>query len=140
MDNLEETINSLSLLIDNVVEKAVGQVDFNDLTNHQLHYLRIILKMKNPSISEIAAELKLKKPTVTVLVDRLVAKGYVIRVRSDKDRRCMHLHFSEKGMQIRSILETAGESLAKRIRSVLSETETLILTDLFKKVVKSADK
>lgn len=137
MDNLEETINSISLLIDNVVEKAVGQIDFNDLTNQQLHYLRIILKLKNPSISEIATELKLKKPTVTVLVDRLVAKGYVIRVRSDKDRRCMHLHLSEKGMQIRSMLETAGESLAKMIRSVLSENETLILTDLFKKVVKS---
>jgi DNA-binding MarR family transcriptional regulator len=49
------------------------------------------------AISYLARELDLTKPTVTVLADKLVDKGYIKRVKSDKDRRSMHLHIDKKG-------------------------------------------
>ncbi|MCE5346057.1 MAG: MarR family transcriptional regulator [Bacteroidales bacterium] len=136
MDNLKDSITYLSVLIEKAVEETINKFDFNDLTHQQLHYLRVIVRMQNPSISEIASELKLTKPTVSVLIDKLVAKGYIVRVKSDEDRRCMHLHVSEKGMQINSILEMARERLTEKVRSALSETETLILIELLKKIAR----
>jgi DNA-binding MarR family transcriptional regulator len=136
MNNLKEAINYLSVLIDHVVEETMNQFDFNDLTHQQLHYLRVIVKMKNPSISELAVELKLTKPTVTVLVDKLVSKSYIKRVPSDKDKRSLHLHLAKKGMKINTIMEIAHERMAKIIGSGLSETETAILMKLLRKTVK----
>jgi DNA-binding MarR family transcriptional regulator len=131
MNNLKEAINYLSVLIDNVVEETMNQFDFNDLTHQQLRYLRVIVRMKNPS-----TELKLTKPTVTVLVDKLTAKGYVKRVQSDKDKRSQHLHLAKKGMKINTIMKIAHERMAKIIRSGLSKTETAILIKLLRKTVR----
>jgi len=135
MQNLTEAISYLSCLIDKVLEKAVNQVDVTNLTPQQLHHLQVIVKMKNPSLTELAGELGLTKPTVTVLVDKLVEKGYVKRVKSDRDRRCMHLHIDKKGKKLQDLRKTACQQIAEKISSSLSEAETKALTELLKKIV-----
>jgi DNA-binding MarR family transcriptional regulator len=97
--------------------------------------MRVILRLHNPNVTELAAELKLTKPTVTVLVDKLVSKGYIRRVPSDKDRRSTHLHIDEKGKKIEQLRDIAHQRMADQISSGLSETETAILTELLKKIV-----
>ncbi len=135
MSNLKEAIIYLSDLIEKILEETIDQADFSDLTQQQLHYLKIIVKLKNPTLTELAGEVGLTKPTVTVLVDKLTEKGYVKRVHSDEDRRVMHLHIDKKGAKINALREIAHERLAEKIRSGLSETETAILTELLKKIV-----
>jgi len=93
--------------------------------------------MKNPSLSELARELKLTKSTITVLVDKLVEKGYVKRMKSDEDRRSMHLHIDEKGAKIDTLREIAYKQLAQKISSGLSETETAIFTTLLGKIIRN---
>jgi len=137
MSNLADAISYLSDLIEKVLEKTISQVDFIDLTQQQLRYLQVIVRMKNPTLSELARELDLTKPTVTVLVDKLVEKGYVKRMKSDKDRRSMHLHINKKGSKISILRETAYQRMAEKISSGLSETETAILTELLKKIVRN---
>jgi DNA-binding MarR family transcriptional regulator len=136
MSNLKETITYLSDLIEKILEETLDQSDFSDLTQQQLHYLKVIVKMKNPTLTELARELNLTKPTVTVLVDKLSEKGYIRRVKSDEDRRVMHLHIDKKGAKIKAMREIAHERMAEKIRSGLSVTETAILTELLKKIVK----
>ncbi len=136
MSNLKEAIIYLSDLIEKILEETIDQADFSDLTQQQLHYLKIIVKLKNPTLTELAGEVGLTKPTVTVLVDKLTEKGYVKRVHSDEDRRVMHLHIDKKGAKINALREIAHERLAEKIRSGLNETETAILTELLKKIVR----
>lgn len=135
MDNLKETIRYLSDLIEKILEETLGQSDFSDLTQQQFNYLKVLVKMKNPTLSELAREVGLTKPTVTVLIDKLTEKGYVKRVHSDEDRRVMHLHIDKKGTKINALREIAHERTAEKIRSGLNETETAILTELLKKIV-----
>ena len=137
MSNLADAISYLSDLIEKVLEKTISQVDFIDLTQQQLRYLQVIVRMKNPTLSELARELDLTKPTVTVLVDKLVEKGYVKRMKSDKDKRSMHLHIDKKGSKISILREKAYQRMAEKISSGLSETETAILTELLKKIVRN---
>jgi len=136
--NLKETITYLSDLIENILEETLDVSDFSDLTRQQLHYLKVLVKMKNPTLTELAKELNLTKPTVTVLVDKLTEKGYIRRVKSDEDRRVMHLHIDKKGAKVNALREIAHEKMAEKIKSGLSLTETAILTELLKKIVKQS--
>ena len=135
MSNLTEAISYISDLVEKVLEETISQADFTDLTQQQLHYLQVIFRMKNPTLTELARELDLTKPTVTVLADKLVEKGYIKRVKSDQDRRSMHLHIDKKGTKIEALREIAYERMAEKISSGLSETETAILTELLRKIV-----
>lgn len=135
MSDLKETITYLSDLIEKILEETLDQYDFSDLTQQQLNYLKVMVKMKNPTLSELARKLDLTKPTVTVLVDKLAEKGYIKRVKSDEDRRVMHLHIDKKGAKINAMREIAHEKMAEKIRSGLNVTETEILTELLKKIV-----
>lgn len=134
MTNLNTLISYLSDLIEEVLSKTFNSYDIEDLTQQQLHYLQVIFRLHNPTITELSRELKLTKPTVTVLVDKLVSKGYVRRVPSDSDRRVTHLHIDEKGKIIEQIRKLAYKQLEKRIGSELNEAEIAILTDIFKKL------
>ena len=133
-NNLKTAINYLTLLVEKLADETINKFDFNDLTNQQLHYFRLIVRMQNPSVSELASALKLTNPTVTVLVNKLVAKGYLERVHSDDDRRRTRLYITEKGTKINYALDVANDRMAEEIRSVLSDTEIAILIDLFKKI------
>lgn len=134
--NLKETITFLSDLIENILEETLDVSDFSDLTRQQLHYLKVLVKMKNPTLTELAKELNLTKPTVTVLVDKLTEKGYIMRVKSDEDRRVMHLHIDKKGAKVNALREIAHEKMAEKIRSGLSSAETAKLDELIRKILK----
>ncbi|MEN6324471.1 MAG: MarR family transcriptional regulator [Proteiniphilum sp.] len=134
MTNLNTLISYLSDLIEEVLSKTFNSYDIEDLTQQQLHYLQVIVRLHNPTITELSRELKLTKPTVTVLVDKLVSRGYVRRVPSDSDRRVTHLHIDEKGKIIEQIRKLAYKQLEKRIGSELNEAEIAILTDILKKL------
>lgn len=136
MPNLKDAITFLSDLIEKILEETFALADFNDLTHKQFHYLQVIFKMKNPSLTELARELKLTKATVSVLVDNLTKKGYIKRIKSQTDKRVHHLYIDKKGKKISAIHKIAYEKMAEKISSGLSETETAILTDLLKKIVK----
>lgn len=137
MDTYSKTIATLSDLFETVMQQTFNQFDFSDLSRQQLLYLRVILRLHNPSVSELAKELKLTKPTVTAMVDKLESKGYIKRVKSDSDRRSMHLHLAEKGMQVNIIIEKTYDRLIKTIKSKLNDTETIILMELLKKIVRN---
>ena len=134
MTNLNTLISYLSDIIEEVLSKTFNSYDIEDLTQQQLHYLQVIFRLHNPTITELSRELKLTKPTVTVLVNKLVSKGYVRRVPSDSDRRVTHLHIDEKGKIIEQIRKLAYKQLEKRIGSELNEAEIAILADIPKKL------
>jgi DNA-binding MarR family transcriptional regulator len=135
MSDLTETISCLSDHIEKMFEETLNMFDFEDLTQHQLYYLKIIVKMKNPTQTELARELGLTKPTVTVLVDRLTEKGYIKRVNSDEDRRVMHLHIDTKGEKINTLRKVAHKKITGKIKAGLTDAEIEILTGLIRKIL-----
>jgi len=136
MSNLKEVITFLSDIIEKILDETINLSDFDDLTQQQLYYLEVIVKMQNPTMTELARELDLTRPTVTVLVDKLTEKGYIKRIPSDEDRRVIHLCIDKKGTKITALREIAHERMAEKVRSGLSGTETAIFTRLLKKILR----
>jgi len=134
MKNLVEIISKLSDVIGQTEESAKEQFNLENLTHSQMHYLEIISFLKNPTITELAASLKLTKPTVKVAVDRLIERDYVYKVKSDEDKRSAHLHLTEKGNLINQMHDYAHKCFAESIRRKLNKGEQESLANLLIKV------
>ena len=98
--------------------------------------INVIGELGNPSITELSLALKLKKPSVTVVVDRLIQKGCVYKIHSDDDRRSLHLHLTDVGKQINKRHEFAHQYLIDFFSSKLTMEELQKLNEIFDKIVK----
>lgn len=134
MDSIEDAISDFSDLIGNILEETVKRSDFSDLTQKQLHYLKVIVRMKNPTVTMLARDLCLSKPTVTVLLDKLEEKGYIIRFRSEGDKRVVYIQPDKKGERINELMKTAYGKIAEKINSELNREEAVLFTGLLKKI------
>ena len=73
-----------------------------DLTIPQYNVLRI-LRGSHPTrltSSDVGERMIARDPDVTRLVDRLVRRGLVVRVRSRQDRRVVEVGVTEKGLAL----------------------------------------
>ena len=133
---LEEIIAKMSAYMGRIEEDAKEQYNFKELTLTQMHYLEMISGLKNPNLTELATSMKLTKPTITVLVDKLIEKELVCKVQSDADRRNTHLHLTEKGKLINQMHEYAHRRMAEDIEKKITHDEALQLTFLLEKIMK----
>ena len=137
MDRIVSIISKLSQNLGEMEELAREQLNIKELTTAQMHYLEIINEMSNPNVTELATEMQLTKPTVTVALDRLLLKGYVAKIQSDADRRSSHLHLTKKGMQINQMHERAHTQFVELMQETLDPKELEELTVLLEKLTKS---
>lgn len=86
----------------NIIQKNLARVLRPRGLNHTQHLILLVLRYaeladNDVNSSEIAYLLGMEKHSVTTVVDKLVASDLVMRERSRKDRRVVHLKLSEKG-------------------------------------------
>jgi len=101
------------------------------MTGPQIVCLRQLVKEETSTPSELAKSMHLSPATVTGILDRLDARGMIVRERSNKDRRRVIVALSENG---RELATTAPLPLQERFASKLStlpeENQTVISTIL----------
>jgi DNA-binding MarR family transcriptional regulator len=83
------------------------------LTPSQLLVLREIARRDSVSPSAVAISLQFSQATITVVVDRLVASGFVTRQRSERDKRQFILNATQTG---RAALASAPDILQLRFQ------------------------
>lgn len=133
--NIEEIIALLSQYFSRMESEAKDRHGFKDLTITQMHYLEMISTLVNPNLTELATALKLTKPSVTVLVDKLIEKELVYKVRSDADRRNTHLHLTEQGNLINKMHSYAHQQISKEISRKIDQADLDLLIGLLNKIV-----
>ena len=78
-------------------ESALSTTEFKDLTNNDIHVISAIGMNTKKSMSMIAKELTVTFGTLTISMNSLVRKGYVVKERSEKDKRVVLVNLSQKG-------------------------------------------
>jgi DNA-binding MarR family transcriptional regulator len=96
--------------------------------------------MKNPTLSELAQKLNITKPSASVMIDRLKDHGYLIKVKSDNDRRSAHVHLTDKGEKAAQVHTEVHEEIAKLLSKELTKSEKEILIVLLNKAIHSFTK
>lgn len=133
MNNYEKTINQLMLeIFDRILvteEKALSKGNFSDLSIAEMHTLEGIGLYDSRTMSETASILKITTGTLTVAVDRLVRKGYVVRKRDPNDRRVVRVQLTKKGKLAFRMHTKFHTLLVERITNPLDENQKQILLE-----------
>src|SRR4051812_20808545 len=70
------------------------------LTGSQLLVLKMLEPKGRVSLSELSERLRAKNSTMTGIIDRMERDGLVTRVRSEQDRRVVHLELTAQGKKL----------------------------------------
>lgn len=133
MKPLEEQLNDLIVdayrSILKVEETILKRSDNIDLSINEMHMLEAVGKGTNKpkTISEIAEDLGITLPSVTVAINKLVKKGYVEKLRGEEDARIVYVTLTKQGKKIDSVHRYFHESMVRSIISGMSEQEQQVL-------------
>ena len=95
------TINELLVnLFNNVLDteaKAVITEEYKDITNNDMHIIEAIGIGEPKNMSVIAKKLQVTVGTLTVNMNSLEKKAYIVRERSTEDKRVVLVTLTDKG-------------------------------------------
>lgn len=94
---LNETLVHLFRDVMDIEQKVLSASEFNDLTNNDIHVIEAIGMEASKNMSSIAKALSVTVGTLTIAMNSLVKKGYVVRERGKEDRRVVYISLSDKG-------------------------------------------
>lgn len=101
-----------------------------DVTPSEVKVLYIIGISNTKSMSEIADELKITRGTLSITVDSLVKKGYVIRNRHKQDRRIIILYLTKKAIRIVKHYGRFFESLFTGLAKIIAQDKLHVLDEI----------
>ena len=96
-DTLNDVLVNLFRDINSIEENAITSQEYKDLTNNDMHVISAIGVGTTKNMSSIAKELSVTVGTLTISMNSLVKKGYVLRERGKEDRRVVYISLTERG-------------------------------------------
>ena len=136
-NSLEQLLKTIIHTFDSMEEEMKGKSDMVELTSRQIFCIEQIKSLKNPNLSELAEVMRIAKPSMTVMINRLEKNQLVEKVQSDSDRRTAHLHLTEKGEKAAVLHEELHAKISDILVSDLTESEQEILIVLLNKAVRT---
>lgn len=106
------------------------------LTSPQLLLLKAIDRCGDATIGELSEQICLSQATATTILDRLEKAGLARRVRSEVDKRKVHVELTDAG---REILEDAPPPLQPQFINQFSELKEYDQTALLSSLQRIAD-
>ena len=97
--------------------------------------LHAAMEKDNPSMKDVADMLRIASPSATVIVDRLVENGELVRIEDKEDRRVVRIGITEAGKKI--LKNGMKNSIAgmDKLLAVLDEKECSVLDKLITKII-----
>lgn len=130
-----ELADRLVRIFENVLfteEKSIQKGYFSDLSIAEMHTLDAIGPYEARTMTETASALGITTGTLTVSIDRLVKKGYVIRNRDEKDRRIVRISLTREGKLASRMHGKYHKVLARHILEPYTEEEQALLMSMVK--------
>jgi len=108
----------------------------NQLNLHggQVFILISLWNADRQSQIDLATNLKLSAPTINKMVKSLIETGFVECNKCRNDGRLMRVHLTQKGIEHQKLVEEKFIEFETEFFSNLTETEKLILIQIFGKI------
>ncbi|MGX6976606.1 MarR family winged helix-turn-helix transcriptional regulator [Leuconostoc pseudomesenteroides] len=101
-----------------------------------IDFLRLSSGKKTVNQREIEQEFNIKSSTVTLLIDRMVAKNFIVRRESAKDKRVKEIFLTTKGFDISDVIKTIIQSHDSYVLNGYSDGERDVIVSFLKHVSK----
>ena len=128
--NNREVINDVLVRLFNEIweleEEAIITEEFKDITNNDMHIIEAV-GLDGGKMSGIAEKLRITVGSLTTSMNSLVKKGYVVRERSEADRRVVYIRLTEKGERAYHHHERFHHQMVDAVMQELGEEEVTLL-------------
>lgn len=114
-------------------EEMLDIKDFSKISISHLDYLDVIKRKGKPTLGEIAQELNFTKPSVTIMVNKLIKQGFVRKVQSEDDKRVYYVELTGRGKELVEIQLNVYLDFASGLEKVLDDSEVERLEGLLRK-------
>ena len=92
------------------------------------------------TMKDIAEKIRRSKPTVTVLIDKLVACGYVSKIKSDTDSRVTFIRLTPAGLALQPLLQRISSKLNTRIYAGMSSADAVALETILSRIERNLER
>jgi DNA-binding MarR family transcriptional regulator len=131
---LTDTVAVVTRTFAQMETEALREGGFGELSLRQIACLDLIQRLAEPTPGDLARELGITRPSVSGLIARLMAGGFIRKERTHQDARSFHLHLTEQGLALMSAHQRTHEAIARRLLAGLDEHEQHKLVTLLAKV------
>ncbi len=139
-EDLEKLISRLIHASEVLEEQLKMRSDLESLTPRQSRCTELIAELGNPTPSELAEQLGVTKPSISVMLEKMEVSNYLHKVRSDIDRRAAHVHLTERGEMAANLHRHLHRNISAILVNGLTELEKRDFSKLLNKAVASLEK
>ena len=107
----------------------------SDLSITEIHTIDAVGESEPKTMTEISRILKITMGTLTTGVDKLIKKGYLVRKRTDEDKRIVLVELTEKGIEAKKLHDAFHQEMIDSIISHLDPTEEELLGQSLQKLM-----
>lgn len=104
------------------------------LTPPQYYVLATIGYSGTLPFGEIGAKMMVTVSNLTGIVDRLAAKGLVVRERDKQDRRIVYVKLTDKGSKLYKVAISTFEKSVAQVFSPLNQSQQKEISSLLRKI------
>ncbi len=132
-----KTINNLLVHLFNdilrIEEEALRIPPYENLSMSEFHVIQAVCHIENNnSMSTIAEALHITVGSLTVAVNTLIKKGYLVKKRWDKDKRVVLVSPTPLGLEVTKHHDAFHKEMTQSIVSYLPENQLALLIDTLK--------
>lgn len=106
-----------------------------NLSINEMHLIELIGKSETGiTVSAIAQQLKVTKPSVTVAVNKLLQKGYCKKQRVEEDGRAVLVSLTKSGRHVEAFHARCHRNMVREVSDDLTSTEKEKLLEIMKRL------
>jgi DNA-binding MarR family transcriptional regulator len=115
------------------------RLEQHQLTLNQYFILRELWRDDGLTQREISERVRMMGPSITVVLDAMEERGFVVRVRSTEDRRRINVFLTEKGRELGPVILRYSAQQHDIILAGRSEADVAFVRDFLQSIRVKAD-
>ncbi len=112
----------------------MDKYNISELTIKQIEYLKKFDEHEYVTISQLAEELNLSKPSITEMVKRFIGLNCLKKEQCTHDARVYYLFLTDRGKAIARLEKIVLEDFIRRVKDCLKDEDISILIEILSKV------
>ncbi len=134
---LQEAFNYVANFTNIIEERTMDIKQIPDLTVGELHVIEMVDQNNNKPMTLIAKKMKVTVGSLTISINRLVQKGYLLRTRHEMDHRIILVSITQKGKKVLKVHDQFHDVILGLVLDSLTLKQTLTVMNQFAMVLEN---
>jgi DNA-binding MarR family transcriptional regulator len=133
-EDLRISMNIFLKLYFDSCKEVYNEINFERITGKQFKYLKAINEKGQVTLTELADQFSISKPTVNEFINKMHKTGILKKKKSNEDKRVTYISLTEIGKVLATTNKLEGEKLVSNLQSLLSEEDLITISTIFNKI------